>query len=160
MSRNAIDRDIPESLRSLGRMEPFAGAWARNSLADGSRKLLSAGRPSKVLENLDEAIRRSGLESGMTVSFHHHFREGDFVVNMVMDAIARAGIRDLTLAPSSLTSVHAPLLAHVRTGVIRRIYTSGLRGKTRGRDFARKRWIFPSSSIRMAGVRAPSARGR
>ncbi|MFZ2782343.1 MAG: citrate lyase subunit alpha [Rectinemataceae bacterium] len=129
MSRNAIDRDIPESLRSLGRLEPFAGAWARNSLADGSRKLLSAGRPSKVLENLDEAIRRSGLESGMTVSFHHHFREGDFVVNMVMDAIARAGIRDLTLAPSSLTSVHAPLLAHVRTGVIRRIYTSGLRGK-------------------------------
>lgn len=129
MSRNAIGRDIPESLPSFDRLEAFAGSWARNSLADGSRKLLSAGRPSKVLENLDEVIRRSGLESGMTVSFHHHFREGDFVVNMVMDAIARAGIRDLTLAPSSLTSVHAPLLEHVRSGVIRRIYTSGLRGK-------------------------------
>jgi len=128
MSLNTIGRDIPESLQGFGKLEAFAGAWARNALVDGSRKLLSAGRPSKVLENLDEAIRRSGLESGMTVSFHHHFREGDFVVNMVMDAIARAGIRDLTLAPSSLTTIHAPLLEHVRSGVIRKIYTSGLRG--------------------------------
>jgi citrate lyase subunit alpha / citrate CoA-transferase len=128
MSRNALGREIPASLPSFGNLEAFAGAWKRNALADGSRKLLSAGRPSKVLESLDEAIRRSGLESGMTVSFHHHFREGDFVVNMVMDAIARAGIRDLTLAPSSLTSVHAPLLEYVRSGVIKRIYTSGLRG--------------------------------
>ncbi len=128
MSRNALGREIPASLPGFGKLEAFAGAWARNPLMDGSRKLLSSGRPTKVLENLDEAIRRSGLESGMTISFHHHFREGDFVVNMVMDAIAKAGIRDLTLAPSSLTSVHAPLLEHVRSGVIRRIYTSGLRG--------------------------------
>ena len=129
MSRNALGREIPASLPSFGNLEAFSGAWARNTLVDGSRKLLSAGRPSKVLKSLDEAIRRSGLENGMTVSFHHHFREGDFVVNMVMDAIARAGIRDLTLAPSSLTTVHAPLLRHVRSGVIRRIYTSGLRGE-------------------------------
>ncbi len=129
MSRNVLGREIPESLPSFGKLKAFAGSWARNSLVDGSRKLLSAGRPSKVLENLDEAVRRSGLESGMTVSFHHHFREGDFVVNMVMDAIARAGIRDLTLAPSSLTSIHAPLLEHVRSGVIKRIFTSGLRGE-------------------------------
>ena len=128
MSRNALGRDIPDSLSPFGNLDAFSGAWKRNLLSDGSRKLLSAGRPTKVLESLDEAIRRSGLESGMTVSFHHHFREGDYVVNMVMDAIARAGIRDLTLAPSSLTSIHAPLLDHVRSGVIRRIYTSGLRG--------------------------------
>ena len=129
MSRNAIDREIPAALPALGSLEPFAGTWARNSLADGSRKLLSAGKPSKVLDSLDEVVRRSGLESGMTVSFHHHFREGDYIVNMVMDAIARAGIRDVTLAPSSLSSVHAPLLEHLRSGVIKRIYTSGLRGK-------------------------------
>ncbi len=128
MSRNAVGREVPEGLEVYAAGEPFAGAWSRNALADGSRKLLSAGRPDKVLEGIDEAIRRSGLESGMTVSFHHHFREGDFVVNMVMDAIARAGIRGLTLAPSSLTGVHAPLLAHVRSGVIRKICSSGLRG--------------------------------
>lgn len=128
MSRgNAVQRDIPLNLPGLEHAQPFAGAWAQN--AGGDRKRLSAGLPSKVLGSLDEAIRKSGLESGMTVSFHHHFREGDFVVNLVMEAIHRAGIKDLTLASSSLTSIHAPLKELCRKGVIRRIFTSGLRGE-------------------------------
>jgi len=117
---NSLQREIPEEAR------PFEGAWSR--YPGTSRKLLSAGRPSKLLDSIDEAIRRSGLESGMTVSFDHHFREGHFVVNLVMAAIAKAGLRDITLASTSLTTVHAPLKALCEEGVIRRIYTSGLRG--------------------------------
>lgn len=128
MSRgDAVQRDIPLNLPGLGQVQPFAGAWA--SATGSCRKRLGASRPSKVLESLDEAIRKSGIENGMTVSFHHHFREGDFVVNLVMEAIHRAGIRDLTLASSSLTSIHAPLTELCRKGVIRRIFTSGLRGE-------------------------------
>jgi citrate lyase subunit alpha/citrate CoA-transferase len=129
MPQNTNRRTLPATLAGLGDLSPFDGAWARSPRNAGPRKLLSAARPSKILDSIDEAVRRSGLEDGMTVSFHHHFREGDFVVNLVMDAIARLGIRDLTLAPSSLTTVHAPLIEHCRKGVIRRIYTSGLRGK-------------------------------
>ena len=29
----------------------------------------------------------------MTVSFHHHLRNGDYVVNMVIDACAEMGIK-------------------------------------------------------------------
>ena len=123
---NAAMREIPLELPGMEKLQPFVGAWAMHP--QSSRKLLSAGRPSKVLGSLDEAIRKSGLESGMTVSFHHHFREGDCIVNLVMEAIARAGLRDMTLAASSLTSVHAPLKKLCERGVIRRIYTSGLRG--------------------------------
>ncbi|MBU0927389.1 MAG: citrate lyase subunit alpha [Spirochaetes bacterium] len=83
---------------------------------------------SKVYESLERALDAVGVESGMTVSFHHHFREGDLVVNMVVEALARRGVRDLTLAPSSLTSVHAPLVGRVKDGTIRSIRTSGLRG--------------------------------
>jgi citrate lyase subunit alpha / citrate CoA-transferase len=122
---NAAGRAIPDTLPGLNGAPPFAGAW---SIAGASRKLLSSGRPTKVLDSIDEAIRRSGLESGMTVSFHHHFREGDFVVNAVMAAIAKAGLRDITLASSSLTTIHAPLTALCANGVIGKIYTSGLRG--------------------------------
>ena len=32
-------------------------------------------RNSKVV-SLEEAIRRSGLKDGQTISFHHHFRGG------------------------------------------------------------------------------------
>ncbi len=132
-ARNACGREIPESLPGFERIAAFAGAFGTSGGdgpdATGPRKRLGAAPPSKLLASVEEAIRRTGLESGMTVSFHHHFREGDFVVNLVLDACARLGIRGLTIAPSSLTGVHAPLVGHCRSGVVRRIYTSGLRGK-------------------------------
>ena len=84
-------------------------------------------RNSKVV-SLEEAIRRSGLKDGMTISFHHHFRGGDKVLNLVVDKLAQMGFRDLKLAASSLSDVHAPLVEHIRNGVITGISTSGLRG--------------------------------
>ncbi|MBR4435350.1 MAG: citrate lyase subunit alpha [Clostridia bacterium] len=83
----------------------------------------------KVLPSIEEAIKRSGLKDGMTISFHHHFRNGDYVVNMVVDQIAKMGIKNLTLAASSLTDCHWPLIDHIKNGVINHIETSGLRGK-------------------------------
>lgn len=83
----------------------------------------------KVLPDLEEAIKRVGLKDGMTISFHHHFRNGDYVVNMVMDVIAKMGFKNLTVAASSLTDCHWPLIDHIKNGVISHIETSGLRGK-------------------------------
>lgn len=84
---------------------------------------------SPKLCTLEEAIRRSGLKDGMTISFHHHFRGGDKVVNMVVDKLAEMGFKDLQLAASSLSDVHAPLIEHIKNGVITGISTSGLRGE-------------------------------
>ena len=84
-------------------------------------------RNSKVV-SLEEAIRRSGLKDGMTISFHHHFRGGDKVLNLVVDKLAAMGYKDLKLAASSLSDVHAPLVEHIKNGVITGISTSGLRG--------------------------------
>ncbi|MBR9786622.1 MAG: citrate lyase subunit alpha [Vibrionaceae bacterium] len=93
-------------------------------LADAKAK---TGRKMKA--DLEQAIRDSGLQDGMTVSFHHSFRGGDKVINMVMETIASMGFKNLTLAPSSLTSVHSPIVEHIRNGVVSKIYTSGIRGE-------------------------------
>ena len=85
-------------------------------------------RNTKVV-GLEEAIRRSGLKDGMTISFHHHFRGGDKVVNLVVDKLAAMGFKDLQLAASSLSDVHKPLIEHIKNGVITSISTSGLRGE-------------------------------
>ena len=85
-------------------------------------------RNSKVI-TLEEAIRKSGLKDGMTISFHHHFRGGDKVVNMVVAKLAELGFKNLHLAASSLSDVHAPLIEFIRKGVITKISTSGLRGE-------------------------------
>ena len=57
---------------------------------------------SKVVGSLREAISAAGLRDGMTVSFHHHLRSGDYVINMVMNEIAAMGIKNLTVNASSL----------------------------------------------------------
>lgn len=86
-------------------------------------------RGAKLFPSLKEAIAGSGLADGGTISFHHHFREGDKIVTLVVDALAEMGFKDLVLASSSLSDCHAPLIGHIRNGVIRKIYTSGMRGK-------------------------------
>jgi citrate lyase subunit alpha/citrate CoA-transferase len=78
---------------------------------------------NKIRNSIREAILDSGLKSGMTVSFHHHLRNGDYVLNMVMDEIAALGIRDLTVNASSLFDVHAPLKEHIKNGVVTHLLT-------------------------------------
>lgn len=78
---------------------------------------------SKLVSSLREAIAASGLRDGMTVSFHHHLRSGDYVINMVMNEIAAMGIKNLTVNASSLFDVHAPLAEHIKSGVITRVIT-------------------------------------
>lgn len=78
---------------------------------------------NKLVSSIQEAIRNSGLRDGMTVSFHHHLRNGDYVLDLVMDAIAELGIRDLTVNASSLFDIHAPLKKHIQNGVVSTILT-------------------------------------
>ena len=85
-------------------------------------------RTNGKIVTLEEAIRKSGLKDGMTISFHHHFRSGDKVINMVVAKLAEMGFKNLHLASSSLIDVHEPLIEHIKNGVITKISTSGLRG--------------------------------
>jgi citrate lyase alpha subunit len=97
---------------------------------DASKANLQARKPRDIkrCDTLEQAVRRSGLQDGMTISFHHAFRGGDLALNQVMETLAAMGFRNLTLASSSLSECHAPLVGHIRNGVVSRIYTSGLRG--------------------------------
>jgi citrate lyase subunit alpha/citrate CoA-transferase len=73
---------------------------------------------NKLAASLDEAISACGLKDGMCVSFHHHLRNGDYVLNMVMEAAAGRGIRNLTVNASSIFDCHTPLLTHIKNGVV------------------------------------------
>ncbi len=73
---------------------------------------------NKLVKSIREAVALSGVNDGMTVSFHHHLRNGDFVLNMVMQEIADAGIKNINVNASSLFDVHAPLIKHIENGVV------------------------------------------
>jgi citrate lyase subunit alpha/citrate CoA-transferase len=76
---------------------------------------------NKVVHSLREAIELAGVKSGMSISFHHHLRNGDYVLNMVMDELAQMGVRDLTVNASSVFDCHKPLIDHIRNGVVTRL---------------------------------------
>lgn len=127
MVRNAIGRELPDFIAGYGPVKPFAGAFAIKPEGTVHGPKLHATFPdlqSKVLPDLKTAIKASGLKSGMTISFHHHMRNGDYVVNQVIAACNELGLRDLTVFPSALFSCHAPLVDYIKKGVVSRIMGS------------------------------------
>ena len=127
MALNALGRDIPEFIPGYGKTKLYQGAFALAPSANYHGPKLRVTNPdctNKVLPDIKAAIAASGLKSGMTISFHHHMRNGDYVVNQVIDACAEMGIRDLTLFPSALFGVHKHLIDHIKSGVISRIWGS------------------------------------
>jgi len=76
---------------------------------------------NKIVGSLREALERCGVKNGMTVGTHHHFRNGDFVANAVMDTLADMGVRDVVWAPSASFPCHAPMVRHLESGVMHHI---------------------------------------
>ncbi|MFD1804334.1 citrate lyase subunit alpha [Mixta tenebrionis] len=121
--------NVTEALLTLAdtqrQYEVFSGANTHTPyLADSQQKY-----QRKVFATLDDLLSCCELRDGMTVSFHHAFREGDKVINYVMAKLAEKGLKGLTLASSSLMTCNSPLVEHIKNGVIRKIYTSGMRGE-------------------------------
>ncbi len=76
---------------------------------------------NKQVESLKVALQKAGLKDGMTISTHHHFREGDLVANRVFDAAAELGVKNLCWFPSASFSCHAYLLKYLDDGTISHI---------------------------------------
>lgn len=112
---------------------------------------------SKVLKSISDAVRQTGLRSGMTVSFHHHLRNGDHVLNMVMEAVSSMGIKDITVNASSIFDVHEPLVGHIRNGVVTGLecaYMGAAVGRAVTGGLLDKKVIFRSHGGRPAAIRS------
>ena len=130
MLKNKVGREVPEFVEGIGELRPYNGAFSfkPENCKSGCKIAQTKPGDTKLLESIEKAIVATGLKDSMTISFHHHLREGDYVLNMVLEVIAKLGIKNLTLAPSSLSNVHAPVVEHIKNGVITKITTSGVRG--------------------------------
>lgn len=100
---------------------------------------------SKLVKDLKEAIVLSGLKDGMTISFHHHLRNGDRTAVMVLEAAKELGIKDLNVNISSVFDTHAPFIDLIKEGVITGIetdYMGGAVGKAISSGIMEKPVIF------------------
>lgn len=180
--RNAAGREIPAEINGRPAL-PFAGVGRHRPSGrkaappvrscadypeDGNKVVDAPGGPQARLK---EALRRAGLRDGMTISSHHHFRNGDLVANMLFDAVAELGVKDVRWFPSASFPCHEPLIRHLDSGVIHHIegslngplgdYCS--RGKMRGLGVLRShggRWQAIQDGevhIDIAVIAAPTA---
>ncbi|MCO0612491.1 citrate lyase subunit alpha [Lutimaribacter sp. EGI FJ00015] len=87
-----------------------------------------AAAPAQIAPDLAHALRAAGLRDGAALSFHHHFRNGDGVLNIALDAAATLGVADLTVMPSSVFPVHGPLAGHIARGTVGGLRTAYVAG--------------------------------
>ena len=134
MTLNSLGRNVPLELPGVGSFAPYESPFAmlgQPGAFVGAQMQLRRPAParSKVIENIEKAVELSGLKDGMTISFHHHLRNGDAVIPMVLDILRKMGFKGLTLAPSSIPDAHDCIADYIRSGLINRLYTSGVRGE-------------------------------
>jgi citrate lyase subunit alpha/citrate CoA-transferase len=129
MEFNAARREIPSLIDGYGDTtgKLFEGAFARVPSGYRAGPRIRAAIPngsSKLAGGIKEAVMASGLKSGMTISFHHHLRNGDYVVNEVIKSCAELGIGGLTIFPTALFEVHKAILPYIKNGVVTKIMGS------------------------------------
>ncbi len=130
---NSLGRELPEQVGDYV-VKPYQGAYEPQSFTETVITKRTTGHrvpgDTKLLPSLKEAVIASGLKNGMTISFHHSFREGDQIIGQVLTAIRELGIRGLRFAPSAVVNIKNPsIVDFVKDGTIDRIEASGIRGQ-------------------------------
>jgi citrate lyase subunit alpha / citrate CoA-transferase len=172
---NAAGRVVPTEVN--GRQQiPYAGV---NKEQPHGRKQAPPVRCAaefpangdKRVADLETALRKCGLREGMTISTHHHLRNGDRVALQALETAARMGAKDLMWFPSASFPAHSPVVELMEAGCVHHIegsmngplgdYCS--RGKMRGLGVLRShggRWQAIQDGevhVDIAVIAAPTA---
>ncbi len=129
---NGIGRMVPKEVEGVA-ISPYCGPF--NAVPTKKNKYgpklgYIADQKSELVSSLSEVMDKVGLKDGMTISFHHHFRNGDMVMNMVLAEIEKKGIKNLTLAPSSTFPCQEEAIINaVQSGTITKIEGGSARGE-------------------------------
>jgi citrate lyase subunit alpha/citrate CoA-transferase len=123
--KNAVGREVPTEIngkevipfKGIGKHKPSGRKYAPpiptviDYPEDGN----------KVIGSLKEALQKCGLKDGMTISTHHHLRNGDLVSNTIFDTAAELGVKDLVWFPSASFPCNEPIIKYLESGVVNRI---------------------------------------
>ncbi|MBM3324901.1 MAG: citrate lyase subunit alpha, partial [Calditrichaeota bacterium] len=123
--KNAAGRLVPVEVNGVAQV-PYQGVgkYRPTGRRYGPPVASCADYPAdgnKVIPDLKTALKKANLRDGMTISTHHHFRDGDMVANAVFDATAELGVKNLRWFPSAAFPCHAPIIKHLESGVVHHI---------------------------------------
>jgi len=123
--KNAAGRMVPTKINNQKQI-PFKGV-------DKFRPTGSKAKPpirtcidfpedgNKIVKNLKEALKKAGLKDGMTISTHHHLRNGDVLTNLLFDTVKSMGVKNIRWFPSASFPCHEHLIKYLEDGTIHHI---------------------------------------
>jgi citrate lyase subunit alpha/citrate CoA-transferase len=122
---NYINREVPTTVN--GREEvPYKGVNKHKPEGQKFAPRISScvdfpEDGNKLVSSLKDALIRSGLRDWMTISTHHHFRNGDLIANKIFEIASELGVKNLIWFPSASFDCHSVLIKYLENGTIHHI---------------------------------------
>ena len=120
--KNSLGRNVLEGFK------PYVSSDDYKNHQRVLAKQKSINNKIVFLDSISKAFDELNIKEKMTLSFHHHLRNGDFVMNMVSEEVLKRDIKDLHYAPSSIFPNNAILSTLIENGNIVDIDTNYLNG--------------------------------
>lgn len=120
---NGVKRFIPEGEK------PFTSSDAYKTM---KRRLVEEKEKTTqtvFFDDLDSVFDQFQIHSGQCLSFHHHLRNGDKVIQLVSEMISKRQLTDMHLAPSSIFPTYTKLVDLIKSGQVTRIHTNYVNGE-------------------------------
>ena len=123
--KNAVNRLVPNEVNGEKQI-PFQGVGKYKPIGNKAKPPIRscADYPAdgnKIIKSLKEALKKAGLKDGMTISTHHHLRNGDVLTNFLFDTIKEMGIKNIRWFPSASFPCHQHLIQYLEDGTIHHI---------------------------------------
>ncbi|MFH0735419.1 MAG: citrate lyase subunit alpha [bacterium] len=125
LKKNAAGRLVPDVINGV-KQTPYMGIAKYKP--KGSKAKLNIKScidypldGNKEVKSLKEALIKSGIKDGMTISTHHHLRNGDILTNYLFDIIKEMGIKGIRWFPSASFPCHEHLIPYLEDGTIHHI---------------------------------------
>jgi len=121
--RNALNRFVPDEMLPYQGLKHFKQLKTRKCIPEVLTK-----NTDKSVSSISALFDLIPIKDGMTLSFHHHLRNGDAVLNMVAHEIKKRNLKNMTLAPSSIFPIHEPLVELIKSKNVTQIITNYMNG--------------------------------
>lgn len=128
--KNILGREVPDYIEGYGKVNHYNGYLSNTvgKIQKNHNFKTITSEDNKLYTDLSLLLDKLPLKNGMTISFHHHLRNGDYVLNLVMNEIAKRGYKDITLVASSIFPCHEPIVKYIEDEVITKIYSGYISG--------------------------------
>ncbi len=90
---------------------------------------VTTNKPPVIVDSLESLFKHLNITDDMTISYHHHLRNGDKCVNMIVDYLDANYDAVINIAASSIFPAHNSILKLIVKNRVNNIYTNYISGE-------------------------------